>query len=416
MSDMARLPVHSYAEFTRHLGDREHFGTKLGVERIQKLLDRLYHPEQKFPSIHIAGTNGKGSTAYFLHAILMHAGYRAGLYTSPHLEDFCERIQVGGEKIRPERVLHWARVIQEVEEEPLTFFEMATVIALLHFAEEKVPVAILEVGLGGRLDATNVLQPLVSIITTIGMDHQHQLGTTLEAIAAEKGGIIKPGVPILCGADQPEVVRVIQSIAERQQAPLTFLAPLDDRLSLGPLGGHQRLNASLAVEAARLLTKQDYFIREEAITAGLAATVVPGRLEEISPNVLLDGAHNLPAVEALHSFLQERYPARRDPARPIHLLFGVMADKDWKKMLAVLAPVCAKATFVRPTLRRSEDPFKLQEEGMSLGIDGEVIPNIPQAVQRVIRNLPENGLLLVTGSFFTVGEARRYLRFNLKKF
>ena len=197
---MARLPVHSYAEFTRHLGDREHFGTKLGLERIQKILGRLLHPEQKFPSVHLAGTNGKGSTAHFLHAILMQAGYRVGLYTSPHLEDFCERIQVGGEKIRPERVLHWARVIGEVEEEPLTFFEMATVIALLHFAEEKVPLAILEVGLGGRLDATNVLQPLVSIITTIGMDHQQQLGDNLETIPAEKGGIIKHGVPVFCGA------------------------------------------------------------------------------------------------------------------------------------------------------------------------------------------------------------------------
>ena len=186
MSDVPKIPLDSYEAFTRNLEDREYFGQKLGFERIQRLLDRLGNPEKKFQSIHIAGTNGKGSTAAMIASILREAGQQVGLYTSPHLIDFCERIRVGDELITAEEVLHYVRMIREVEEEPLTFFELATAIAFLHFAEEKVSVAVIETGLGGRLDATNVITPLISVITTIGRDHTAHLGESIEEIAFEK--------------------------------------------------------------------------------------------------------------------------------------------------------------------------------------------------------------------------------------
>ena len=188
---MFRVPAHSYEDFVAHLGDREFFGQKLGLERMQKLCERLCHPQNNFKSVHIAGTNGKGSTAAMLASILKKVGYRVGLYTSPHLEDFCERIQINGNRITPEEVLRCSAEVQEVEdkEDPLTFFEMSTAMAFRYFASRNVDFAVIETGLGGRLDATNVILPLVSVITTIGFDHMKFLGNTLQAIAFEKAGM-----------------------------------------------------------------------------------------------------------------------------------------------------------------------------------------------------------------------------------
>ncbi len=445
---MTRLPLDDYAQFTRHLGDREFFGMKLGLERVQAVLQRLGNPERNFSSIHIAGTNGKGSTACFLAGILRQAGYRVGLYTSPHLVDFCERIRVGAQHppeadqppaeaaplhITPDDVLRLGRIITDCETEPLTFFEMTTVMALLYFAEHNTGaygdtplLAILETGLGGRLDATNVVTPLVSVITTIGFDHQQYLGDSLEKIAAEKGGIIKPGVPVVCGVSDPGPRQVLERMAAERKAPWIPVGaygntPLQDRdYPLGLAGEYQRLNAALAVAVVNLLANGGPVgaycntplqnITDAQIRAGLLQARWPGRLESIQTpggqDILLDGAHNVPAMQALVDHLKKTYAQR-----PIHLLFGAMSDKDWPAMLRLLAPLCQQATFVRPNLKRAEDPLRFQELAQSVGLRSEVVPAVAKGFSQAMAGLPRDGLLLVTGSLFVVGNVHELLKF-----
>lgn len=403
------LPLSSYERFTRHLEDREFFGQKLGLERICALLDRMGNPEKRFPSIHIAGTNGKGSTAAMIASILREAGYRVGLFTSPHLQDFCERIRVESGLITPNQVLHYARLIKEVEEEPLTFFELATAIAFLHFSEEKVDLAVVETGLGGRLDATNVITPLVSVITTIGLDHTIQLGSTLEEIAYEKAGIIKPGVPVVTGLLEPAAMEVIREVASaRKTRCFPRSRELHPMTPIGLAGRHQRRNAILAVAASVCLEEFGSFaVSEEAILKGLENVVWPGRLETVqeAPWVLLDGAHNPQAMTEVRAYLEERLNGRR-----LRVLFGAMADKDIKGVLAEIAPVADEFVFTAPPLKRAADPYRILEIASIFGKPASVIPEVGPAVESVLKRLHKDEILLVTGSLFVVGEARKEFR------
>ncbi len=404
-----KISLESYESFTRHLADREYFGQKLGLERIGSILNRLGNPQEKFRSIHIAGTNGKGSTAAMLSAILEEAGYKTGLYTSPHLEDFCERIRVAGRLIDPEDVLKHARLVREAETEALTFFELATAIGFLYFAESGVDIAVVETGLGGRLDATNVIDPMLSLITTVGRDHTAHLGESFAEIAFEKAGIVKPGKPVVIGAMPDEATEVIREQASKKGArfvPVVMdLIPPNIRIALE--GTHQRRNANLALSVIDVLNALgEIHVSREAVWRGLGAVECPGRLETTSdePWILLDGAHNPDAMRAVRDYLEETLGGRR-----LKVLFGAMGDKEIGKILAEIAPLASEFLLAAPDLERAASVETLRTH--LEGFEGEVrsYASVAEALEEEISLLLSDDVLLVTGSFYVVGEARRFL-------
>ena len=361
---------------------------RLGLSRVEAALVALNQPERRFPSVHVAGTNGKGSTCAFISSVLQKQGYRVGLYTSPHLVRVNERINVGGADISDPML---ARRIDEVldrlpqmleADPPLTFFEFGTVVALWHFAEEAVDIAVLETGLGGRLDATNVVTPLVTAISVISLDHQRYLGDTLEEIAAEKAGIFKPGIPAVASAQAPEVAAVLRRMAARVGAPLRlggedfWVEPESSGQTLryqsaerslggwrpGLRGAHQIHNAALAIATLEAVGRT-LSLSEESIRLGLASTQWPGRLEQwgVAPPLLLDGAHNPGGIEALVAALNSLYPARK-----VHLVFGVFSDKDFRPMIESLFPRCTSIHLAPIASPRSVAPREYLAEARAL--------------------------------------------------
>jgi dihydrofolate synthase/folylpolyglutamate synthase len=379
-------------------------GALLGLDRVRASCVALGHPERSFASVHIAGTNGKGSVAAMLDAMVRAAGRRAGLYTSPHLVRFAERVQIDGEAISDERlVTALERVLDRCPE--LTFFETATVMAFVLFAEAKVELAVIEVGLGGRLDATNVLEaPRATAITRIALDHTDWLGDDIASIAREKAGILKPGVPALLGPLDPVSLSEVRAIADRIGAPLRStvgdreLASFVERHPPALAGEHQIENARIAVALARELE-----LPLEAVGRGLAETRWPGRLERlVTPDgeVLLDAAHNPDGASALAGALA-RYA--RDPAS-VALIFGTMADKDAPAMLAILAPYAKRRFYLAPEGRRATDPALLVEVR-----EGTIAADVPTALAEARAAVGPEGLVLVAGSIFLVGAARAHL-------
>jgi dihydrofolate synthase / folylpolyglutamate synthase len=393
-------------------------GMDFKLERVALALQRLGDPQRRFPSLHIAGTNGKGSVAAMLHAVLGAAGYRTGLYTSPHLVELTERVRVGGEEISRADVVALSAEIRAAAAGrgiDLTFFEFVTVIAFLHFARAAVDVAVVEVGLGGRLDATNVVDPLAAVITTIGLDHMQWLGETLAAIAAEKGGIIKPGRPVVLGRIDGEAKTVLRDLATERGGELieagrdyrtTGTLPLTfegfgwrfEDLSLGLRGSHQCDNAGVAL-AALAAVRGALPVDEDAIRRGLAGVRWPGRLDVVgtAPLTILDGAHNLDGVDAL---------VRELPAllrgRPLHLLFAVMGDKDWRPMVERLAPFCTTAV-VTEVLRPRGAPAVLLAEAFHAHCPVTVEPEPVRAWERVAAQAGADGAVVAAGSLFLVG-------------
>ncbi|HEY3789988.1 MAG TPA: folylpolyglutamate synthase/dihydrofolate synthase family protein, partial [Urbifossiella sp.] len=311
----------------------------LKLERMEALLQRLGNPHHRLRIVHITGTKGKGSTAAMLAAILGQAGYRVGLFTSPHLSHVEERIQVDGRPISREDLTARMEEVAAAASgsPPPTFFEIGTALGFLHFQRTQCDIAIVEVGLGGRFDSTNVCIPLVSIITNVGFDHMAQLGNTLEAIAFEKAGIIKRGVPIVSGISQQGPLEVVRTIAREQDAPFwEAKQPLPDpNLPIGLLGEHQRENAACAIAAVHRLRDAGLAISNVAIRAGLAAVKWPARIELVSrnPAVILDTAHNVPSAEALVRTLAESFPV----AGRKSVVFAVSSDKQYPEILRILA-------------------------------------------------------------------------------
>ncbi len=400
----------------------------LEVERMDLKLERTMlalrlgnDPQRRFPSVHIAGTNGKGSTAATLHAILSAAGYKAGLFTSPHLIDFCERIRIGTRCVSPCEVVDTVAAIQsdlEPADIRLTPFEMMTVLAFRLFARARVDIAIVEVGLGGRLDATNVLTPLVSIITSIGLDHQQYLGSTLADIAREKGGIIKPGVPVVLGKLDRESRDVLDRKARDQRSAVLSYGQdftLEKEASgqyryEGRRYQYKDLQPSLsgkfqvhntAVALASLEYLQDIFpMTEVQIRAGLRSVHWPGRLAIVSqhPLVILDGAHNIQALQALLAELPDLAPNRR----PV-FLFGVMRDKEWRPMVAALEQVAAVVVVTAVAQPRAEDPYTVQQ-AFSANCPVRTIEGAAGACRHLLRQIGPQDVLVVCGSLFLVGE------------
>ncbi|HXG51069.1 MAG TPA: folylpolyglutamate synthase/dihydrofolate synthase family protein [candidate division Zixibacteria bacterium] len=394
----------------------------LRLDRMERALSLFGHPEKAFPAFHIAGTNGKGSTAAMLHRILTAAGYRTALYTSPHLVSFTERIRVGEDEIAPEEVVALDREIRERTKDavPLTFFEFVTVMAFVHFARCGAELAVVEVGLGGRLDATNLVFPLVSLITTVSMDHEAYLGSDLASIAAEKGGIIKEEIPVVCGLLPPEAQSVVERIARERRAPLHMLgrefsftlkndADFDykgpdwvlENLSLALMGRHQRRNAAVALAALEQVRKH-WPVDEGAIRAGLRNVVWPGRLEILRqrPAVVLDGAHN---GEGIRTLVEEMRSFRG--ARKVKVLFASMADKDWRLMLDELGTVADELILTRVRMERSASPDLLAAH-LGEKIPRRVVEDPETAVRTLIAELGPDDVGLVAGSLYLLGEVR----------
>lgn len=401
----------TYPEAIQFLYSLRWFGAKFGLENTLKLAELAGNPQNQLRFIHVAGTNGKGSTCAMLEGIYRAAGLRVGLFTSPHLVSFRERIQVNRELIAEADVV---RLVSELQpwlkgfpnDHHPTFFEIVTIMALRYFAEQKCDLVIWETGLGGRLDATNIVTPLASVITNIGFDHLQWLGDTLAKIAAEKAGIIKPGVPVVTAADQTEVLAVIEKAARSLNAPLTHVASATFSIlhlpsSLPLPGKHQRLNAALALKTVEILQNQ-IRVSDTAIRTGLSQLHWPGRLQLImcpgGQQVLLDGAHNAGGAVALRSALEEKFPG----ARPA-LILGMLADKDWATMCDRLAPLASRIWCVPVSSERTADPAQLRAACARANPAAEVRlgANLPAALAEA----KEESLMVIAGSLYLIGEA-----------
>jgi len=402
-------------------------GIRLGLDRIERALGAIGNPERGYRIIHVAGTNGKGSTCAFAAACLMAQGHRVGLYSSPHLVRLNERFQVNGEEISEqllaERLLDVLERYPQARQDPppLTFFELTTLLALWHFAQEGVDVAVLETGLGGRLDATTAAQPTVTAITPIALDHMDYLGNNLAAIAREKAGILRPGVPAAISRQEREAMDVVERIAAEQKVPL-YIEKKDfelrrglsgaleyhglrfdlDGLRLSLRGPHQMQNAAVALASLELLASQ-LPVDPAAMRKGLARTRWPGRLEEIGsrPPLLLDGAHNPLGVESLLTALSALYPRRR-----IHLVFGVLADKDYISMIGRLFPHCSSVRLVAPPNPRALDPAEYLSKARALCWNTTAYASVGAALEAARASASPDDLVLCTGSLFLVGSVR----------
>jgi dihydrofolate synthase/folylpolyglutamate synthase len=395
----------------RYLDGLSPLSMRFGLERVERALDALGHPERAAPVLHVAGTNGKGSTCAMAAAALRAAGLTVGLYTSPHLEAFNERIQVDGRPIADADLAAAAEAVRAAcpwheagaPEERLTYFEFATLAAFVHLARARVDAAVVEVGLGGRLDATNAVAPAVTAVARIGLDHTQLLGDTVEAVAREKAGIFKRGVPAVVHAHQPPgVLEVLAAEAARAGAPFQVAPPgWDGPMAL--LGPHQRGNAGLAAAALRALRGAGLPVGEEAVAAGIAGASWPGRLERLG-GVLLDGAHNPDGAAALAAAL-----AALHPGRPAELVFGVLGDKDHRGMLAALAPVARRLHLVAPATPRARPAAEVAALAASLGVDAHVHDGVAAAIA-CARAAAAGAPVVVAGSLYLVGEARGLLR------
>jgi dihydrofolate synthase/folylpolyglutamate synthase len=395
----------------RYLEALSPLAMRFGLDRVERALDALGHPERRAPILHVAGTNGKGSTCAMAAAALRLAGHRTALYTSPHLERFNERIAVDGAAITDEAL---ADAVAEVRAacpwhdggEPgdrLSYFEFATLVALVHFARSGAEVTVLEVGLGGRLDATNAVRPAVTAVAAIGLDHTQWLGETLEAVAREKAGIFKAGVAaVVHGVQPPGVLEVLRAEAERAGAPFQVAAPGWD----GPLalaGPHQRGNAGLAAAALRALRGAAVTVGETEIAGGIATVRWPGRLERVD-GVLLDGAHNPDGARALAAAL-----AVLHPGRPVELVFGALGDKDHRGMLAALAGAVRRLHLVAPATPRARAAAELQVAASSLGLVADLHAGVAEALACARGCAGDGAQVVVAGSLYLVGEARAQL-------
>jgi dihydrofolate synthase/folylpolyglutamate synthase len=409
---------------------------KFNLENITILLERLGRPDRAYPCVHIAGTNGKGSTAAFLEKILRDAGFRTGLNTSPHLERINERIRISGEEIADERFAEIFTRVHAVIEELLaegklrahpTYFECVTALAFEAFAREHVDFAVIEVGLGGRLDATNVVSPLVSIVTRIDFDHENFLGHSLREIAGEKAGILKPQVPAVFAAQLPEAREVLLERAKELRCPVVETGEVfsveneamesglarataveiasGKTFSLEPrlAGRFQLQNALNAVAAARILQNRNYRITDENIETGIATTEWPGRLERLQtrPDVYLDGAHNPGAAKELARFLEENFVGRR-----VYLIFGAMRDKAVDEVTGMLFPRAQEVIFTQPRTPRAVSARQLAEMAGDHAKKFAVIEDAEHALESALSKAGPEDAIFITGSLYLVGEMR----------
>jgi dihydrofolate synthase/folylpolyglutamate synthase len=434
------MPIErSYQETIDYLYALQKHGIKLALANSFQLMEIMGDPKEKFRTVHVAGTNGKGSTSAFLASMLMAAGYRVGLYTSPHLVSFAERIRINNVPIPEAKVVELAQRVRDGSRGinaadgsgPLnpTFFEVTTAIAFAYFAEEDVDIAVIETGMGGRLDATNVITPLVSIITNIDLEHTEFLGDTLERIAAEKAGIVKPGVPVVTGAIQPEALVVIERKARATGSRVYLLSknfmPANvkpgrsqrfdyrgiktsyDALTINMLGRHQVDNACQALAAVECLRDAGVAVEESALRRGLEQARWEGRMELVAerPDIYLDGAHNPASAQRLAATLRDLKPSYRK----LVLVIGILGDKDFRGIVGALVPFADRVVVTKPQYARALDVQTLASEVRKLHGSVASAGTIGEAIGMARDGAASDDLILATGSLYVVGDARALL-------
>lgn len=426
--------VSEYDQTIEWLYNLHLFGIKLGLKKVQKVLEYLGNPQDKLKIIHIGGTNGKGSVCTMLGSILASAGYRVGINTSPHLSEFTERISINNQEISKDDVVKYAKILKEIRERInnetdlgyATYFEVVTAMALKYFADSDVDFVVLEVGLGGKFDATNVVRPIVTVLTNIDLDHTEHLGNTLTSVAENKAGIIKPGSPVITSNYNNEILDVILKTCETQISPCYRLGQdfnyniLDssvnglrfDYLGLNHdysdlqvpfIGVHQSENAALALGALEILIDNlELDVPEDKIRLGLKALSWPGRLEimQRSPLVLLDGAHNPAGAKALFNAL-EMFEYNR-----LILVFGCSEEKNISEILQDLIQEADKIVITEADIRRAAKPDQILAELKDYSIKKEVKIPVSEAVFSALEEADETDLVCIFGSLFVVGEAR----------
>lgn len=415
-----------YSHVLKELYSLQKHGIKFGLSQTANLLAGLGNPHHGRRFIHVGGSNGKGSVAYLLANTLQACGYNTALFTSPHLVHFNERFRINGQPIPPQEVVGLYENLQASvdEREPPTFFEAVTAMALDCFAQRDTDIAVIEVGMGGRLDATNLITPLVSLITNISLEHREFLGDTLLDVAGEKAGIIKEGIPLLTGVTDYSILELLRRSCLEAEAPIFHLdhdfSHRDlgekisfsgeqlhlDQIQIGLRGGHQRRNAALALAALDILLRLGWNLSREAIEKGFLLSNWPGRLQQVSssPRIVLDGAHNPAAMAELGRTIREEFRYSR-----LILVLGIMEDKDASAMLEALSPLADHVVFTRPEYPRAMDPYSLCKRCPHPLPSQEVVPFLPQALDRARNAAAEQDLVLVCGSLFTVGEALSHL-------
>jgi dihydrofolate synthase/folylpolyglutamate synthase len=425
--------LYSFVDFSMQKAET-YSPSRFKLERMQALVDSMGNPQNaSYPSIHVAGTKGKGSVCILCANALHEAGYKVGLYTSPHLDDYAERIQINGQFISHADLAEMVDKIKpHVAAIPeLTTFEITTALAFMYFEEQKVDAAVIEVGLGGRLDATNVIRPIVSVITSISYDHTHLLGNTLAQIAGEKAGIIKPGIPVVDAPQVEEARQVIDRVAQERGAPFiqvgrdvlyeeishslesqTLIVKSKDgslatpaSLSIPFLGAHQAANAATAYTALEIYDKNGLAVNQQAIKHGFASAFWPGRFEIVQrkPPIVLDCAHNRDSALKLRETLNEYYPGK-----PVTMVFGASEDKDIQGMFIELMPVVKELITVKSFHPRAIDPDKLVVMAAPFSLPVHCVEHVPDAMEKALQLVNPDGLILVTGSIFVVAEARKF--------
>lgn len=433
----------TYQEALEYIHNRTQFGIKLGLDRMRYLLELCDHPHRKYPVIHIAGTNGKGSVAALVTSVLSAAGYRVGRFISPHLSSYTERFSINNRNISEDRVGRLVSQLKPALEQtahhplysPPTEFEVATLLAFQYFAEERVDVAVIEVGMGGRLDSTNVVNPLVSGITHIALDHREYLGHTLSAIAREKAGIIKPGRPVVVGVQEQEAYAVLKNAATKAKAPFyavgrdfeyKLLATKTTGITLeikgshepsftvrvGLTGGHQAANATLAFGLLSIAKQEGLKWEVKDLLNGFAEVKWPGRLEFFpgKPPILMDGAHNPDGFTALFRAISDVFAEYQ-----IYLVIGILKNRPFKEMVSILAPRISKVFATRAPDPKSADPIDIAEEFRDHGVEATVVQEPSAALRTALAEADRNSyageekknrLLLVAGSLYLIGDLR----------
>lgn len=429
--------VNTYEEAVNWIHSRLRFGIKPGLKRMEWMMERLNHPERRLKTIHVAGTNGKGSTVTYVRNILQKAEYKVGTFTSPYIEQFNERISVNGQPIGNQELVDVVNIIkplaEQLEETDLgspTEFEIITAMSLYYFAHINiVDVVVYEVGLGGRLDSTNIIHPLVSVITNIGFDHMAILGETVEEIASEKAGIIKPGVPVITTASQENALDVIRQKAKENKAKLyefnkqftvmeynqlekgeqfTIQTPFItiENIELSMKGKHQVNNAALAIMTATYLkTFYSFLIEEHHIKAGLKEAFWPGRMEEVvkTPSIYLDGAHNEEGIATLVDTIKTRFSKKR-----VHILFSALSDKPLNKMIAELESVAHSIYYTTFDYPRALPARQLAE--LSSHKNHSYDESWENALNNIKASLSDEDVLIVTGSLYFISTIRSFLK------
>ena len=420
----------NYDESIEWLYSFEKFGIKLGLERIIHICKKLGDPEKNLKIIHVGGTNGKGSVCRFLQSILSLNGYKVGVYTSPHLQRFSERFLIDNKEISQNDVALLSEKIKPIIDEMVknnytpTFFEIVTAMAFQYFSDIKVDYAIIEVGLGGRYDATNIVDPIITVITNVSLEHQNILGKNIEDIAFEKAGIIKKSIPVTTATDG-KTLDIIQKVATENNSPITIVDNSSWKKTSGGVdwqgflingslkdynvktlipGEFQGKNIAVSLSTIETLQMNGIYITDESIIEGIEKTTNPGRMEIVSfePIILLDGAHNIDGIKSLKKTLKDDFVYER-----LNLVFGILSDKNVQEMLDIITPIADTIILTKSHNNRACSPSKLKE--MITERDVVVMDEISKAIDYAKKISNKQDLICITGSLFTVGESKDYL-------